>query len=277
MRSQRCGHTLNQCQSACLPGRRRAVALSACGLTDATAAGRRLASLARPVWPRRSGGHAGQLRPGRARRAPGTTRYSSCCRGWACGPRRPPGFSCPMSAGRTARRGCAAGDHAPTCCRSRPMPGRPSRITSAMAAPGHGRAAVLAGLRAARWPVATEVTSIVYRSCERAGLRPAGAHRLRHAAATAMRRRVAAPDRPGAAARQHRDDGDLCQGRQVGAGSAGPPVAGRHGMTDFRKAAADYLALRRALGFKLAQPGRCSPASPAICTSEPSGSPSYRA
>lgn len=27
-------------------------------------------------------------------------------------------------------------------------------------------------------------------------------------------------------------------------------------MTDFRKAAADYLALRRALGFKLAQPGR---------------------
>jgi len=30
------------------------------------------------------------------------------------------------------------------------------------------------------------VTSIVYRACERAGLPRAGAHRLRHAAATAM-------------------------------------------------------------------------------------------
>src|SRR6266851_9842384 len=56
-------------------------------------------------------------------------------------------------------------------------------------APGSraGRCSCACGLQSARWSV-SNVTGIVRRACERAGVAPAGAHRLRHSAATAMLR-----------------------------------------------------------------------------------------
>src|SRR5204863_5891164 len=53
---------------------------------------------------------------------------------------------------------------------------------------------------------------------------------------------------PPPACRHH---GDLRQGRRRIPAHAGPALAGRCGVTPLAAAAADYLAVRRALGFKL--------------------------
>ena len=105
------------------------------------------------------------------------------------------------------------------------------------------------------------VTMVVFDAAQRAGLAKMHAHRLRHTAATAMLRAGSPLAEVGQVLR-HRsrvDHGDLRQGRPGRAGRAGPALAGRRSrrcvMTGpLRDQLADYLALRRALGYRLARP-----------------------
>ncbi len=113
------------------------------------------------------------------------------------------------------------------------------------------------------------VTMVVFDAAQRAGLGRMHAHRLRHTAATAMlRRQPAGRGGAGAATPLAVDHGDLRQGRPGRAGRAGPALAGhRPGRRrlderlgrcvvtgSLREGLADYLALRRALGYRLARP-----------------------
>ena len=104
----------------------------------------------------------------------------------------------------------------------------------------------------------TSVTGIVYRACERAGLPRVGAHRLRHTAATRNVAwwRLSGGDRPGPSSAHSCCYSSLRQGRPSGAGHSGPTLAGGASMTDLHAATSDYLALRRALGFKLVEAER---------------------
>ena len=68
-------------------------------------------------------------------------------------------------------------------------------------------------------------------------------------------RGIAARGRAGATASQHAVDLDLCQGRPERAAAAGPPVAGSRAVSALRARAEEYLAMRRALGFKLESHG----------------------
>lgn len=67
----------------------------------------------------------------------------------------------------------------------------------------------------------------------------------------AARRRAAAGDRAGLAAPLGGHDRALCQRRPGSAGESRAAVAGGPVMTSFQQATIDYLAVRRALGFKL--------------------------
>ena len=84
------------------------------------------------------------------------------------------------------------------------------------------------------------------------GAPAAALHSDRHAGG----RRDAGRDRAGPAARPARHDRDLRQGRRAGAVAAGTAVAGRITMSQLSCHVGDYLAMRRALGFKLAKEGR---------------------
>ena len=117
---------------------------------------------------------------------------------------------------------------------------------------------VFVSVRAPRAPLsASGVRSVVRDACRRAGQPRVGAAPV----APHGRNRPAAPrrrtgrDRPAAAPPRPADDGDLYQGRPGRAGDAGAPVAGEPGMSALRQAAEQYLALRRALGFKLTAQG----------------------
>src|SRR5207248_10900737 len=68
-----------------------------------------------------------------------------------------------------------------------------------------------------------------------------------------------AGDRPGVAASQSGDNSHLRQSGSVRTPRSGPAVAGRRRMTDLRQALNDYLAMRRALGFKLQRAGQLLP------------------
>ncbi len=107
---------------------------------------------------------------------------------------------------------------------------------------------------------ASGVRAVVYHACDQAGLPRVGAHRLRHTLASELlrSRRAAAGDRAGPAPREYRDDRDLREGRPGSAAAAGAAVAdrGRCGVSTIRDAAADYLALRRGLGYKLETQGQ---------------------
>src|SRR4051812_12930903 len=52
------------------------------------------------------------------------------------------------------------------------------------------------------------------------------------------------------------DYGDLRQGGPHGPPHDHPPVAGRCGMSQLRQSLVDYLAVRRALGYKLDKPAK---------------------
>ena len=71
--------------------------------------------------------------------------------------------------------------------------------------------------------------------------------------ADATGRSVTAGDRATLASSPCSDDGDLRQGRSRRLASDRPPVAGRRPMNALRQALADYLAVRRALGYRLAR------------------------
>src|SRR5260221_546949 len=211
---------------------------------DAQAPGLRAGSDARAGRDAGSG-YPGCGGPGRLPRLPGPR-----ARPGGQDHHRPPG--CPPGVPRplgTARLpGSSAGDppagppHRAPQVRppGRPPPGQLPRRVRASARSGHGGDAVQHQRNR--------------RSCLPAGRRAPG----RSAPATSQRghgdaaqRRVAGRDRPGAAAVTRGHDGRLCQGRPGGAAGAGSAVAGRQAMTGLRQAAADYLAVRRALGFKL--------------------------
>ena len=72
----------------------------------------------------------------------------------------------------------------------------------------------------------------------------------------AARGRVAARGRAGTPAPEPAGHQRVCQGRSERAARAGPPLAGRRIMSTLRAAAEEYLAMRRALGFKLETQGR---------------------
>ena len=92
----------------------------------------------------------------------------------------------------------------------------------------------------------------------RRGLRPcrAGGHVLAPATAhaggrPAPRRRRTARDRPGAAPPSPFHHGHVRQGRHRGAGRCRPAVAGEPAMSPLEIALGDYLAVRRAFGYRL--------------------------
>jgi integrase/recombinase XerD len=97
------------------------------------------------------------------------------------------------------------------------------------------------------------VTQVVARAAQRAGLGPIHAHRLRHTAATGMLRGGGSlgGDRAGAAASPRAHHRDLRESRPRRAASAGPLLAQGCRMSPLEQALADYLRIRRALGFKL--------------------------
>ena len=97
------------------------------------------------------------------------------------------------------------------------------------------------------------VRAVMARACERAGMERRGTHRFRHALATEMLRAGASLPEVGQVLRHRSDAVDhyLCQGRPERAAPAGPPVARERGMSGLRARAEEYLAMRRALGFKL--------------------------
>ena len=98
----------------------------------------------------------------------------------------------------------------------------------------------------------TAVSKVVQAACRRAGLPEVGAHRLRHTAAASLRRAGAPLFEIGQLLRhQHAVTTAIRPRRRGRAGRADTPLAGRRGMTDLHAAAAEYLAIRRALGFKL--------------------------
>src|SRR5439155_4237286 len=72
-------------------------------------------------------------------------------------------------------------------------------------------------------------------------------------------RRRAAGDRSGAAPSEHRGDRGICQGRPLGTVAARAAVARESVMSALSQAVTDYLALRRALGYKLEAHGRVLP------------------
>lgn len=92
------------------------------------------------------------------------------------------------------------------------------------------------------------------RACERAGLERRGAHRLRHSLATEMLRAGASLPEVGQVLR-HRSMLSTAiyavKGRPERAAPAGAAVAGERGMSGLRAWVEEYLAMRRALGFKL--------------------------
>ena len=106
-----------------------------------------------------------------------------------------------------------------------------------------------------RTSVPSGVSTIVADAARRAGLGrdPCASPAPYRGDADAARRRVAAGDRPTPASPPCRDDGDLRQGRPRRLADDRPPLAGRRSMSALRQALADYLAMRRALGYKLAR------------------------
>lgn len=102
------------------------------------------------------------------------------------------------------------------------------------------------------------VTQIVVAAGRRAGLGELGAHRLRHTAATQMlpRWRPAGRDRPGAPVTAGRGPPRSTRkwtGRRCG---RSPGVGRRVRHDPAVQALDDYLAVRRALGYKLERPGQ---------------------
>ena len=114
---------------------------------------------------------------------------------------------------------------------------------------------VFVRIKAPRQPLtAGGITQVVVSASKRAGLGEVTAHRLRHTAATELLRQGAPLQEIGELlqASQRPDDCDLCQGRSRSPARARAPVAdGWRVMTTLEQQAADYLQIRRALGFKL--------------------------
>src|SRR4029079_18239613 len=82
---------------------------------------------------------------------------------------------------------------------------------------------------------------------------PSAAH---HRDRTAALRCQPARSGPGVAARQPVEHRPLRQGRSRRVGNRGPAMAGGCAMSGLRGAVADYLTIRRALGFRLVGAGR---------------------
>ena len=94
---------------------------------------------------------------------------------------------------------------------------------------------------------------LVRAACERAGLAPVGAHRLRHTVATEALR-AGAPLEEIASLLRHRRHATTVVYAKVDwerLRELARPWPGRRVMTGLRDAVADYLTIRRALGYKL--------------------------
>lgn len=96
------------------------------------------------------------------------------------------------------------------------------------------------------------VSKIVHDAGLRAGLGSIGAHQLRHARERdPAGGRVAAGDRPGPPPPTSRGDRDLREGRPRRAAGDRGAVAGSGGMSPLHDHLAEYIAVRRALGYRL--------------------------
>ena len=105
------------------------------------------------------------------------------------------------------------------------------------------------------------VTQVVVSASKRAGLGEVTPHRLRHTAASELLRRGAPLVEIGQLLR-HRTElttDDLRQGRPGSSAGAGAAVAGRCVMSPLHDTLADYLQIRRALGYKLERAGKLLP------------------
>ncbi|MDN5798009.1 MAG: tyrosine-type recombinase/integrase [Intrasporangium sp.] len=97
------------------------------------------------------------------------------------------------------------------------------------------------------------VSRIVVRACARAGLPRSHAHRLRHFAATEMLRAGASLTEVGQVMRHTPSSHHigLRHGRSARPVRGHPPLAGGCAMSDLAGSLQDYLAVRRAVGFRL--------------------------
>ena len=104
------------------------------------------------------------------------------------------------------------------------------------------------------------VSGIVHAACRRCGLPVVGAHRLRHTAATETLRAGASLQEIGQLLRQQSSFTTAIYARVDRDRLRGSPGRGREVWHDpLRQTCDEYLALRRALGFKLTRHGRLLP------------------
>ena len=105
------------------------------------------------------------------------------------------------------------------------------------------------------------VTDVVRYACMRAGIAPVGAHRLRHTAATELLRRGAGLAEIGQVLRHQNQPRPRSMPRSIARRCRRWRCRGRGASDDPASAQAvdDYLAMRRALGFKLTEHGRVLP------------------
>ena len=112
------------------------------------------------------------------------------------------------------------------------------------------------------------VSEVVVRACRRAGIAPVRAHRLRHTIATELLRAAPGCRRSvrccatRASIRPRSMPRSTASAVATGAAVAREPV-----MSALAEAVGDYLALRRALGYKLEAHGRCCRSSPSSSSS----------
>ena len=148
-------------------------------------------------------------------------------------------------------------------CRCRPMSAKPSRTTLRCGRPrGFGRTVVLACEGTARWPVwrwrERGGRSRMSAGGDRAGQSPPAQSHDRHRAVAPRRR--AAGDRSGAAPPEHRQRPRSMPRSTAKRCRAGAAVAREPVMSALSEAVDDYLALRRALGYKLERARPCAAA-----------------
>ena len=190
-----------------------------------------------------------------------TSRSCCCCRGLGCAPGRSPGCASMTSTGVVRGELLVRGKGGRHDLLPLPVDVGEAVVSYLSSSPSlRVPGAVLAGHRATPGTEPQHDRVVVRAACDRAGLARAGAHRLRHSAATrdAQAGGVARRDRPGATPPRPEDHRHLRQGRSNCIRRARAPVAvaRKCGMTTLGGSLADYLQIRRRLGFEMPQDGR---------------------
>ena len=194
---------------------------------------------------------------GTRRRACRITRSCRCWPGSACGAPRPPGCNSAISTGGLARsRSRGKGSRIERL----PLPAPAGEALAAWLTDGRPRCesrSVFVTVRRPYRPLTPERSAVMGRACDRAGLERRGTHRFRHALATEMLRAGASLAEVGQVLR-HRSQLSTSVYAKVDQNALRPlarPVARSRAVSALRARAEEYLAMRRALGFKLESHG----------------------